>query len=276
MGSRLSRAGTLWESGDLAGATVELETALDEARSNPFKVRFRTRIQAATMLAGAWLAAGETEKPRHMLERELSLVDEVFGFIQASGDATAKRAALGDYMQLRDLATKVSLLGEPAPEIRVSHWIGTEPLSLADLRGRVVLLVFWATWCRQCDRLFPTLGRLYEAHSSRGFIVLALTHYYMAYQGDPALREREIELIHQFTREHAMAFPVGIADDEQTNNLYGATGLPSLALIDRHGRVRYSYGSGEDEMFNRILDACLAEPAWRRLRSSNSYLLVPK
>ncbi len=66
-------------------------------------------------------------------------------------------------------------------------------------------------------------------------------------------------LIQIYLDKHGIKFPVGIAEDEHLQNIYGANGLPALVLIDRRGLVRYTYGSGEDDHFKRLLDRCLSE-----------------
>ena len=61
-------------------------------------------------------------------------------------------------------------------------------------------------------------------------------------------------------REHELDFRVGVSETERTQELYGATGMPTLCLIDRQGIVRYAhFGGGDDPKFNEILSRCLNE-----------------
>jgi thiol-disulfide isomerase/thioredoxin len=129
------------------------------------------------------------------------------------------------------------------------------------LRGQVVLLEFWATWCKPCHEMFPKLKELQAAHEERGLRVLALTRHYMAYGADQTARAEELNLIRGFIAERGVEFAVGVAEDERLQTLYGATGLPAVALIDRRGTVRYRFGGGGDAAFNQILEECLAEKA---------------
>lgn len=257
---RLERAVELRGAGDVDGATDELERALEEARLTPYKVKFQTRVRLATMLTGSYLAAGKLQQAREMLAEETVYAEKIFELIQATGSVQEKRMANADRVQIRDLAIQLSLTGQPAPEIEVARWINAEPKSLADLRGQVVLLEFWATWCKPCHEMFPKLKSLHEKHAERGLNVLALTRHYMAYGGSQAAREDELEMIRQFVAERDLAFPVGVAEDERLQAFYGATGLPAVALIDRQGIVRYRFGSGNDAMFHQILRECLDEP----------------
>lgn len=261
--SRLERAVQLRVAGDARGALSELEQALAEARQTPYEVKFQTRVRLATMLTGSYLAAGQIEQARRMLSQESKYVEEVFPLIQATGSTAEKRMANADRMQFRDLVVQLNLIGQPAPEISVAHWVKGEPRTLADLRGKIVLLEFWATWCQPCHEMFPKLKELHERHAERGLHVLALTRHYMAYGGDAAARENELNLIHRFVAEREIPFAVGVAEDERLQLAYGATGLPAIALIDRAGIVRYRYGSGNDALFRQTLEECLNEASAR-------------
>jgi hypothetical protein len=84
----------------------------------------------------------------------------------------------------------------------------------------------------------------------------------MAYRATADSEEQELELMRQMTGEHKLSFRIGVAPDERTQEQYGATGLPTLALIDRRGVVRYAhFGGGEDPKFEATLKSCLDESA---------------
>jgi thiol-disulfide isomerase/thioredoxin len=259
LAARLERAIELRAAGQMSGATTELEETLAEARLTPYEVKFQTRVRLVNMLTGAYLAASRIEQAREMLAEESVYAEQLFSLIAATGSAAEKRMANADRVQIRDLSRQVNLIGQPAPEIAIAKWINSEPHSLEDLRGQVVLLEFWATWCKPCHEMFPTLRELHATHSGRGLRILALTRHYLAYGGDANAREEELNLIRQFVAEHDVAFPVGVSEDERTQTLYGATGLPAVALIDRRGIVRYRFGGGGDAMFHQILQECLDE-----------------
>jgi thiol-disulfide isomerase/thioredoxin len=256
---RLERAIELRGAGDVDGATSELERALEEARQTPYEIKLQTRVRLTTMLTGSYLAIGKTRQAREMLAEESVYAEKIFELIQATGSVAEKRMANADRIQIRDLAIQLSLMGQPAPEIEVARWINSEPQSLADLRGQVVLLEFWATWCKPCHEMFPKLKALHDEHTERGLRIIALTRHYMAYGGSASAREDELEMIRQFVAERALTFPVGVAEDERLQTLYGATGLPAVALIDRQGTVRYRFGGGTDALFQQILKECLDE-----------------
>jgi thiol-disulfide isomerase/thioredoxin len=259
--SRLARAYELQrKGGDSGAATSEMEAALVEARATPYEIEFRTRVELALALAEAYLAADELEKARRMIDEEAVFVEKIFQIMQATGTPEQKRAAAGGRIQVRDRARQLAIIGMTAPEIAVGEWIQGARATLADLRGRVVLLEFWATWCKPCREMFPKLKRLDEEHRARGLEVVALTRHYMASRETAQSLAEELELMRSVVKQHDLEFRVGVAEDERTQELYGATGLPTLALIDRTGVVRYAhFGGGEDERFNRILTRCLDE-----------------
>lgn len=260
MAARLERAFDLQDEGRLSDALLELESALTEARATPDESEFQTRIQLAMELADVYQAAGEIEKARRMLAEEATFAVNFFQSIVPTATLAQKRAAAGWVTQIRDRAIQAALIGREAPEIAIQTWINSAPLTLADLRGRVVLLEFWATWCKPCEEMFPKLKRLHEEYAGRGLAVLSLTRHYFAQRGTAASEAEELGLIRKVVTDNGLEFPVGVAADERTQSLYGATGVPTLALVDRSGIVRYAYfGGGEDNRFNEILNGCLDE-----------------
>lgn len=258
---RLRRAQALLAEDNLRAAASELETALAEARENPYKVEFRTHIQLGLTLAEVYLEDDDIEGARAILDERAGFAEKIFQIMQATGTTDQKREASGGRIQIRDRARQVALLGTQAPEISVKDWIQGEPATLETLRGRVVLLEFWATWCKPCREMFGKLKKLNEEYEKRGLEILALTRHYFAYRGTADSQAEELELMRKTVEEHRLDFRVGVSDTERTQELYGATGMPMLCLIDRRGVVRYAhFGGGDDPKFNEILTLCLDEP----------------
>jgi thiol-disulfide isomerase/thioredoxin len=248
--------------GGARSAVMEMERALKLARASAYEIEFRTRVELALALAEAYVAAGQMEEARRMIDEEAAFTEKIFQIMQATGTVEQKRAAAGGRVQVRDRARQLALIGRVAPEISVKDWINGEAATLATLRGRVVLLEFWATWCKPCQEMFPKLRKLDEDYRARGLEVVALTRHYLASRETASSLAEELELMRSVVRQHDLKFRVGVAEDERTQELYGATGLPTLALIDRRGVVRYAhFGGGQDERFNEILTNCLDEQA---------------
>jgi thiol-disulfide isomerase/thioredoxin len=256
----LRRARALLSEDKPEDAATELEKALAEARENPYKVEFRTHIELGLTLGEIYLGADDIERARAVLDERAAFAEKIFQIMQVSGTTDQKREASGGRIQIRDRARQVSLLGTEAPEISVKDWISGEPATLESLRGRVVLLEFWATWCKPCQEMFGKLKKLDREYRERGLEIIALTRHYFAYRGTAESMDEELELMRKTIGQHELDFRVGVAESERTQELYGATGMPTLCLIDRRGIVRYAhFGGGDDPRFNEILTRCLDE-----------------
>ena len=257
----LDQASEFQRNGKLIDAAAKLEEALATARATPYEIEFQTRIRLGMMLSDVYLALDQKQDARAMLASEVAFAERVSQIMQATGTPQQKRAATSGYLQIRDRATQIALIGQPAPEIFIQTWIKGGPVCLDDLRGRVVLLEFWATWCKPCQEMFPKLKQLHEQASARGLEIIAITRHYMAYGGTAESKLEELQLMDTTVTKHEVNFAVGVADDETLQAAYGANGLPTAVLIDRRGGVRYAGPGGEDPGFEVALRQCLDESA---------------
>jgi thiol-disulfide isomerase/thioredoxin len=241
-------------------AISKLEEAMSEARATPYEIEFQTRVDLALTLGDLYVSRDELDKARRMLSEEAEFAEKIFQIMQATGTQEQKRAAAGGRVQVRDRARQVSFIGNPAPEITIKDWIQGEPATLAELQGRVVLLEFWATWCKPCQAMFPKLKNLDEQYRDQGLEIIALTRHYFAGRDVASSQADELELMRSVITQHDLKFRVGVANDESVQDAYGATGMPTIALIDRNGVVQYAhFGGGEDPRFNATLTRCLNE-----------------
>ncbi|MBI1810128.1 MAG: TlpA family protein disulfide reductase [Gemmatimonadetes bacterium] len=117
--------------------------------------------------------------------------------------------------------------GEGTPRFDVRTLEGTR-LASDSLRGHVVLVNVWATWCLPCRAEMPLLEGMYERHKARGF-VLAGFSVDRAPAADVAA----------FVREHGVHYPIAIIGDAEIAAFGGVQGYPTSFLLDRAGRVRY-------------------------------------
>jgi thiol-disulfide isomerase/thioredoxin len=256
----LNRAYQFQQEGNINDALTMLESALAEARSIPDQDSFRTRVMLAMALADTYESNGDTEQACKLLSEERGFAEDSFQALLATGTHEQKRIAAGGLTQLRDRATQLLLIGKEAPELSIQSWINSDPLALEDLCGDVVLLEFWATWCKPCYEMFPKLKQLHDEYAARGLSVIALTRHYFAQRGTVASEVQELDLIRKVVEDNGLDFPVGVARDERVQTMYGATSVPMLALIDRAGIVRYAhFGDGEDKRFGKLLSHCLDE-----------------
>ena len=245
----IDHADRLRSRGEPVAAASELEKSLQVARATPYEIEFATRIRLGITLADVYLALNRLEDAVGFLADETAFAEKISQIMQATGTSTQKRSAMSGYLQIRDRGTQIGLLGKSAPEIDLKVWLRGDPVTLADLRGRIVLLEFWATWCKPCQEMFPKLTALYDQESKNGLEIIAITRHYMAYKGTLEARNDELDLMRKTLDQHGVKFRVAVAEDEGLQRLYGANGLPTLVLVDRQGLVRYAGPGGEDPVF---------------------------
>ena len=253
----IEEAHELQNAGNGEAAINRLQHALAEISSGSEFEQFKERVSLTMALAEFSVTAGKPDAAIQQLAEGFGVAKEAFQRIKATGADDEKRTAFRGLVQLKDLHTRLRLIGQPAPELQIHRWLNTEPIMLADLKDQVVLLEFWATWCKPCEQLFPKIKELHAAHSANGLQVLALTRYFMAYAGGPDAQAQELTLIREFTGKHGIEFPVGVSEDETMQSAYGATALPMLALIDRGGVVRAFAFSPDEENFKQTLAECI-------------------
>ncbi|MDP8922161.1 MAG: TlpA family protein disulfide reductase [Chloroflexota bacterium] len=136
-------------------------------------------------------------------------------------------------------------VGQPAPDLRLPLAGGGE-VSLAQYRGQVVLVNFWATWCTPCRAEMPAIERAYQTHGPHGFTVLAVD-----------VQEREADIL-AFLREVGATFPSAIDTNGEAARTWRAVGLPTSFLIDRQGIIRdVRVGPFTDEMLEERLNRLL-------------------
>lgn len=134
----------------------------------------------------------------------------------------------------------LTLEGTQAPALDLSEYIGARPPALADLKGRPVLLFFWAHWCADCKAQAPILTALYEKYKAQGLLLVAPTQRYGYVLGGkdagPAAEKTYIEQV------RAEYYPVlaGVPMPLTTANhlRYGVSTTPTITLVDRQGIVR--------------------------------------
>ena len=117
--------------------------------------------------------------------------------------------------------------GSRLPDFSVKDLQGRE-LSSADLRGKVVLIDFWATWCQPCKKEMPGYQNLVDRYGARGFVVVGFKLDVMRDAEDPVL----------FAKKLGVRYPLAVASDELKQKFGGIEGLPTTMLYDRQGILR--------------------------------------
>lgn len=119
-------------------------------------------------------------------------------------------------------------VGETAPDFTLSTLDGKETFTLSELRGQVVYLDFWASWCGPCRASFPEVKGLHEAYKGRPFRVLAVS-----------LDRRAADGI-KFLEAQKAPFPSVFDEGGKVATRFGVQSIPSALLIDAEGKVAYS------------------------------------
>jgi thiol-disulfide isomerase/thioredoxin len=149
---------------------------------------------------------------------------------------------------------QLRIQGEVAPEITIAQWIDHEPLKISELRGQVVLLDFWATWCGPCIIAFPHLKTWYEKYKDKGLVIVGMTQYYGQGIGRPLKPAEELSFLQKFVKDHGLPYGIAVADTEDNMRNYGVTGIPTAVLIDRRGIVRFVDTGGDAGTAHEIAD----------------------
>ena len=115
-----------------------------------------------------------------------------------------------------------------APNFTLKTLDGQE-ITLSQLRGKVVLLDFWATWCAPCRESIPHLVQLHKSYQQSGLEVVGMN-----------VDRGDVDTVRRFVKSMDIPYPVVIASDELQRN-YGISGLPTTILIDKEGHIRQKF-----------------------------------
>ncbi len=138
-----------------------------------------------------------------------------------------------------------AMQGQPAPELKLKDWLNSKAQTLPDLKGKIVILDFWATWCGPCLASIPHNNELAKKYADRGVVILGIC----APNGG--------EKMAQTVKEKGIEYPVALDDGAATFKEYKADGYPDYYVIDRKGNLLW--GDVVNSDIENAINLALAE-----------------
>lgn len=156
--------------------------------------------------------------------------------------------------KIRNSSSTVPTQGTAAPElVGITNWLNSNPLTLADLRGKVVLIDFWTYTCINCIRTLPHLTGWYERYKDQGFVVIGVHSPEFEF-------EKSTENVQQALQEYQITYPVAQDNNFSTWQNYDNRYWPAEYLIDAQGNIRKThFGEGKYDEMEEAIKALLVE-----------------
>ena len=146
----------------------------------------------------------------------------------------------------RSLSSPSLMAGQAAPDFTLDDLGGT-PVQLSSLRGRVVLVNFWATWCGPCRAELPDLAAVYSKHQAEGLTILGVD-------------DEQVETVSGFVASNFIPYPILLDLNGRVTRMYRVSAIPTTFVIDRRGMVRAVLsGSRSSSAFEQAILPLLIE-----------------
>ena len=162
------------------------------------------------------------------------------------------KAIRGLSLSVCALLASVTLAGSvqgPAPGFSLKTKDG-QAFSLEELKGDVVMINFWATWCGPCRKEMPLLDALYQRYERLGFTLVGVN-----VEEDPSGADK-------YLKETPVSFPILYDTDNTVSKLYDVNAMPSTVLVDRQGNMRYlhkGYKPGDENDYQNWIRSLIRE-----------------
>lgn len=167
------------------------------------------------------------------MKKAIIIVTTVLAMIAATVYADRATRLTTTHRSGPDVAGDTKVEGKPAPDLRLKDIDGND-VSLADLKGKVVFVNFWATWCDPCRVEIPWLIDMQAKYGSKGFTIVGIA---MDEEGKsvvtPFLQKERFDVNGQ---KRAMSYPIWLGTDEAADKFGGILGYPTSFLISREGK----------------------------------------
>ena len=132
--------------------------------------------------------------------------------------------------------------GAAAPQFSLASRAGSE-VSLAQYKGQVVMINFWASWCGPCRQEMPLLESIYKKYNRMGFTMLGVNV------------EPDSNAANEWLKQTPVSFPILYDKDSKVSKLYDVAGMPSTVIIDRSGKLRMLHRGYKPGDENEYLDS---------------------
>jgi thiol-disulfide isomerase/thioredoxin len=242
------------------------DVAQDEALFSQ-ATRIRTGIAQRAMRVNPKFAKEQLEALNELLAKT------------TSDDSPVKRLAdntkrnVDRMLQSLEMELKrAELVGQNAMPLQADVFVNGTPITDEELKGKVVLLDFWAVWCGPCIATFPHLREWQEKYGDKGLVIIGVTNYYKYDWDDENKRiksdkeltpENEQKAMVRFAEHHNLKHRFMVTPSGSTfSKDYAVSGIPQAVLIDKEGKIRMiKVGSGDanahalDEMIKELLGA---------------------
>jgi thiol-disulfide isomerase/thioredoxin len=135
--------------------------------------------------------------------------------------------------------------------VGISKWFNSAPLSISDLRGKVVLVDFWTYGCYNCVNTLPYVTKLYERYKDKGLVVVGIHTPEFPF-------ERSADNVQAALKRHGITYPVGQDNDSATWNAWRNQYWPAQYIVDQHGNIVFSHaGEGQYDEIERTIQRLL-------------------
>jgi len=135
--------------------------------------------------------------------------------------------------------------------VGISKWFNSAPLSIGDLRGKVVLVDFWTYGCYNCVNTLPYVTRLYETYKEKGLVVVGIHTPEFPF-------ERSAGNVLAALKRHGITYPVAQDNDSATWNAWRNQYWPAQYIVDQHGSIVFSHaGEGQYDEIERTVQRLL-------------------
>lgn len=212
------------------------------------RARLQRGLGAAMVVVAIAVVSGSDLAVESRIASILPLGDPSAVVDAAEGQPEVKGTTGPAGVELDDLGSAPELTG-------ITAWINSPPLTMAELRGRVVLVEFWTFGCINCIHVQPYVKAWSERYAAEGLVVIGVHTPELSF-------ERDLDNVRAAVTSSDIRFPVAFDPDFATWNAYRNAYWPAFYFVDRSGRIRHiHFGEGDYDGSERVIRELLAEPA---------------